>query len=136
MTKDITSQESLKASSLLFFSLFIGCSFCSILCIDENKILPGSLLAGHAMAFLLLTIWSNNKRFYPLLVGVVWYTALVITLVYFFPKIVAEGVSIFSPYLYLMLCYLGFIYLIANDYKKIKQPAPVVKEKKETPVEV
>ncbi|MDF2456607.1 MAG: hypothetical protein K0R51_2600 [Cytophagaceae bacterium] len=135
MTKDITTQENLKASSLLFFSLFIGCSFCSILCIDENKTLPGSLLAGYAVAFLVLTIWSNNKRFYPLLVGVLFYTALVITLVYFFPKIVAEGVSILSPYLYLMLCYLGFIYLMVNDYKKIKQTAPVVK-KKETAVDV
>jgi len=134
MTINSTLQESLKASTLLFFSLFIGSVFCAILCIDEHKLVQGGFLASYSIVFLLLTIWSNQKRFYPLLIGFFFYAALVVTLVYFFPKIIAEGVGILSPYLYLLLAFLAFLYLIVNDYKIVKQAHAFSKDKKETSV--
>lgn len=122
MTKNNLPEETLNASTLLLFSLFIISTFCSILSIDEKKITEGIILGSCGLAFLLLTIWSNRSRFYPTLVGFLVYIILTITFVYFFPKIIVEGVGIgiLSPYLYLMLIFLVFLYLISQEYQKYK----------------
>ncbi|MDB5257856.1 MAG: hypothetical protein JWM14_2551 [Chitinophagaceae bacterium] len=118
MTENTLHENPLKASTLFLFALFIGSTFCSILCLDETKITEGILVGSCGLAFLLLTIWSNRSYFYPVVVGFFFYTVFIGTLIYFFPKIVMEGVGILSPYIYLMLGFLAFIYLISYEYKK------------------
>jgi hypothetical protein len=122
MTKNPLLEETLKVSTLFLFILFIASTFCSILCLDENKVTEGIILGSCGLAFLLLTMWSNRSPFYPVVVGFVFYTALIVTLAYFFPKIIMEGIGVLSPYIYLMLGFLAFIYLISQEYKKIKTP--------------
>ena len=136
MAKKSPLDETLKVSTLLLFALFIGSTFCSILCLDENKINEGCFLGFYGFSFLLLTLWSDRSFFYPVVVGSVFYTALVITSVYFFPKVIMEGIGILSPYIYLMLGFLAFIYLISYEYKKRKTTVVNSTHKKEEWIEV
>jgi hypothetical protein len=113
-------ERSLNLGTLFFSLLAVVLTFVSLFCIDENKYQEGSYIGALACVFLLLALWNQRHPFYPLVFGLLYYLTSIITLSYFFPKIIIEGTGFWSPYIYLLLGFLFNLYLLPKGYKKWK----------------
>lgn len=116
--KQDTTKGNIDTATLLLFAVFLISIFATIMCIEENMISPGLIFATYSIVFISLTVWSDQKRSLPTIVGFIFYITFVSTLVYLFPKIVAEGIGLQCPYIYLTMVFLGFIYVIFFEPKR------------------
>lgn len=111
------NSEDLKSSTLLLFALTIASAFCAILCYENLKMIQGHTITSIGLLFLCQTFLSRKYSYYALVSGLIVFLIFSGTLSFFFPRIIREGVAFSSPYVYLLMILLTFIYLIRTNNK-------------------